>query len=90
VTLARLDGGHPHAGIIQGLPLPAGRDTLFARMIQFAARLNGPMLASGLAFWQLEGRQLLGAQRDSAHAYFASLLRPAEASGKGALWAARS
>jgi membrane glycosyltransferase len=26
---------------------------LFARMVQFAARLNGPMLSSGLAFWQL-------------------------------------
>ena len=60
VTLARLMEAHPHAGIIQGLPLPAGRDTLFARMIQFAARLNGPMLASGLAFWQLEGGNYWG------------------------------
>jgi membrane glycosyltransferase len=60
VTLARLMDAHPQAGIIQGLPLPAGRDTLFARMIQFAARLNGPMLSSGLAFWQLGGGNYWG------------------------------
>src|SRR5262249_49729004 len=35
------------------LPMPAGRETLFARLIQFAARLNSPMLASGLEYWQL-------------------------------------
>ncbi len=53
VTLARLMDAHPEVGIIQTAPLPAGRDTLFARMVQFAARLNGPMLSSGLAYWQL-------------------------------------
>jgi len=44
---------HPEAGIIQALPIPAGRETLFARLIQFAARLSSPMLSSGLAYWQL-------------------------------------
>ncbi len=53
VGLARLMDAHPQAGIIQALPLPAGRETLFARLIQFAARLSSPMLASGLAWWQL-------------------------------------
>ncbi len=53
VTLARLMDAHPEVGIIQTAPLPAGRDTLFARVVQFAARLNGPMLSSGLAYWQL-------------------------------------
>jgi membrane glycosyltransferase len=53
VDLARLMDAHPQAGIIQALPLPAGRETLFARLIQFAARLSSPMLASGLAWWQL-------------------------------------
>ncbi len=53
VTLAGLMDKHPEAGIIQALPMPAGRDTLFARLIQFAAHLNSPMLASGLAYWQL-------------------------------------
>jgi membrane glycosyltransferase len=53
VTLAGMMEAHPEAGIIQALPLPCGRDTLFARLIQFAARLNSPMLAAGLAWWQL-------------------------------------
>ena len=53
VTLASLMEKHPEAGIIQALPMPAGRETLFARLIQFAARLSSPMLASGLAYWQL-------------------------------------
>jgi membrane glycosyltransferase len=53
VTLARLMDAHPQVGIIQTAPLPVGRETLFARMVQFGARLNGPMLSAGLAFWQL-------------------------------------
>ncbi len=53
VSLAGLMDAHPEAGIIQALPTPAGRETLFARLIQFAARLNSLMLASGLAYWQL-------------------------------------
>jgi membrane glycosyltransferase len=53
VSLASLMDAHPRAGIIQTLPLLMGRETLFARLLQFAVRLNGPMFASGLAFWQL-------------------------------------
>jgi membrane glycosyltransferase len=53
VTLARAMEAHPKIGILQSLPLPAGLGTLFGRLIQFGARLQGPMLASGLAFWQL-------------------------------------
>jgi membrane glycosyltransferase len=52
VALARLMEAHPEIGILQTLPLPAGRETLFGRLIQFGARLQSPMLASGLAFWQ--------------------------------------
>ncbi|GAC1700460.1 MAG: hypothetical protein PVS2B3_12900 [Steroidobacteraceae bacterium] len=53
VTLARLMEAHPEIGILQSLPLPAGRETLFGRLIQFGSRLQSPMLTSGLAFWQL-------------------------------------
>ncbi len=53
VTLARVMDAHPEVGILQSLPLPVGRETLFGRLIQFGARLQGPMLARGLAFWQL-------------------------------------
>jgi membrane glycosyltransferase len=53
VTLARLMEAYPNIGILQSLPLPMGRTTLFGRLIQFGARLQSPMLASGLAFWNL-------------------------------------
>lgn len=53
VTLARLMEAHPRIGILQSLPLPMGRTTLFGRVIQFGARLQSPMLAAGLAYWTL-------------------------------------
>jgi membrane glycosyltransferase len=53
VTLAKLMEANPQAGLIQTLPAPAGRETIFARLQQFAARLNSPMLSSGLSWWQL-------------------------------------
>jgi membrane glycosyltransferase len=53
VSLAQVMDAHPEVGIVQTLPLLVGRETLFARLLQFAVRLNGPMFASGLAFWQL-------------------------------------
>jgi membrane glycosyltransferase len=53
VSLAQLMEVHPESGVIQALPLLAGRDTLFARLLQFAVRVCGPMFASGIAFWQL-------------------------------------
>jgi membrane glycosyltransferase len=53
VTLARAMEAHPRIGILQSLPLPFGRVTLFGRLIQFGSRLQSPMLSSGLAFWQL-------------------------------------
>jgi membrane glycosyltransferase len=53
VTLARAMETHPRIGILQSLPIPVGRMTLFGRLIQFGARLQSPMLSSGLAFWQL-------------------------------------
>ena len=53
VTLARLMEAHPEVGILQTLPLAAGRETLFGRVIQFGSRLQSPMLTSGLAYWQL-------------------------------------
>jgi membrane glycosyltransferase len=52
VTLARAMEAHPRIGILQTLPVPAGRETLFGRLIQFGSRLVSPMLSSGLAFWQ--------------------------------------
>ena len=53
VNLARLMEAYPRIGILQSLPLPALQETLFGRIVQFGARLQSPMLGSGLAFWQL-------------------------------------
>lgn len=41
----------PDAGIIQSLPLIINRNSLFARLQQFAARIYGPVIATGLAQW---------------------------------------
>jgi membrane glycosyltransferase len=53
VRLVRLMDDHPETGIMQTVPRMVGRETLFARMQQFASRAYGPMLAAGLRFWQL-------------------------------------
>ncbi len=53
VTLVRLANAHPDAGIIQTAPRATGRDTLFARIQQFATRMYGPLFTAGLHYWQL-------------------------------------
>lgn len=42
---------HPDVGLIQTLPVIVGANTLFARLQQFAARVYGPLIAHGLAWW---------------------------------------
>ncbi len=51
-TLIGLMDANPKVGIVQSVPYPVGRETLFARVQQFAARLYTPMLIEGLTFWQ--------------------------------------
>ncbi len=51
VSLAAAMEADPDAGIIQTLPLIINRNTMFARVQQFAARIYGPIIASGLAVW---------------------------------------
>ncbi len=51
VSLAAAMEGDPDAGIIQTLPLIINRNTLFARVQQFAARIYGPVIADGLSCW---------------------------------------
>jgi membrane glycosyltransferase len=52
-TLVRLMEANPTTGIIQTAPFAAGRETLYARVQQFAARVYGPLFTAGLHFWQL-------------------------------------
>lgn len=51
VHLAAAMEADPDAGIIQTLPLIINRNTLFARVQQFAARVYGPVIATGLSTW---------------------------------------
>ena len=53
VQLVATMEAHPDVGLIQTLPLVVNRNTLFARAQQFAARIYGPVIATGLAFWHL-------------------------------------
>ncbi|MDB5642293.1 MAG: glycosyl transferase 21 family protein, partial [Hyphomicrobiales bacterium] len=50
-SLAAAMEADPDSGIIQTLPLIINRNTMFARVQQFAARIYGPVIASGLAVW---------------------------------------
>jgi len=53
-TIVRLTAAmerDPDAGIIQSVPLIINRNTLFARIQQFAARITGPIIACGLSVW---------------------------------------
>ncbi len=51
IRLAAAMEADPDAGIIQSLPLIINRNTFFARLQQFAARVYGPVIATGLAMW---------------------------------------
>ncbi|HTH98613.1 MAG TPA: glucans biosynthesis glucosyltransferase MdoH, partial [Stellaceae bacterium] len=51
VALARMMEQNPEVGLIQTIPMPVNRETPFARILQFAARLYGPLMSSGLSYW---------------------------------------
>jgi len=52
VRLAALMEASPRTGIIQTHIVPAGRETLFARALQFSTRMTGAVLTMGTSFWQ--------------------------------------
>jgi membrane glycosyltransferase len=53
VRLVQLMEAHPAAGIIQTVAMPTGRDTLYARMQQFAHRVYAPLFSAGIHYWHL-------------------------------------
>ncbi|CAN5650502.1 hypothetical protein BH10PSE6_BH10PSE6_35560 [soil metagenome] len=53
VRLAALMEANPRTGLIQTHIVPAGRETLFARALQFSTRMTGAVLAMGTSFWQM-------------------------------------
>src|SRR3546814_10682372 len=52
VTLAAAMEADPRLGILQTVPVLAGRRGLYPRLLQFAGRIYGPVVARGLAAWQ--------------------------------------
>jgi len=51
ITLARRMEADPDAGLIQTIPQLINGTTLMARIQQFATRVYGPVVGSGLAWW---------------------------------------
>jgi membrane glycosyltransferase len=51
VRLAQMMEAAPHVGILQTTPTIVNRDSLFARMQQFASRVYGPLFSASLDFW---------------------------------------
>ncbi len=52
--------GNPHVGILQTQPVAVNRETLYARIQQFAQQLYGPLFSMGLRFWQLGDGHFIG------------------------------
>ncbi len=62
-TIGRLIGrmaAEPRVGMIQTIPYAVNRETLFARMTQFAMRLYTPLWAEGAVLWQGAGANYWG------------------------------
>jgi membrane glycosyltransferase len=53
VRLVHLMEADPAAGIIQTVAMPTGRDTLYARIQQFAHRAYAPLFTAGIHYWHL-------------------------------------
>ena len=53
VKMAQLMEANEHTGIIQAPPMCVNKHSLFARMQQFAGKVYGPIVAAGLAYWQV-------------------------------------
>jgi membrane glycosyltransferase len=52
INLVRMMERNPRVGIIQAPPLPVNRQTLFARLQQFAMHAYSSIFITGLNFWQ--------------------------------------
>lgn len=52
-SLVRMMEANDDAGIIQTGPHASGRETLYARIQQFATHVYGPLFMAGMHYWQL-------------------------------------
>lgn len=53
VEMVRTIEKYPRVALIQTFPAPVNRESLFARILQFAGGIYGKMFAAGLNYWQL-------------------------------------
>jgi membrane glycosyltransferase len=53
VRMVRMMEADPGSALIQAPPVPANRETLFARILQFASTAYGPVFTAGAGFWQI-------------------------------------
>ena len=83
--LVQLMEANPDAGIIQTAPMAVGRETLYARMQQFATRVYGPLFTAGLHFWQLGESHYWGHNAIIRIAPFMQHCALARLPGKGSL-----
>lgn len=60
VRMVRLMERNPRLGILQSTPLTVGKQSLLARVQQFASHAYGPMFAAGLHYWQIGDAQYWG------------------------------
>ncbi len=84
-ALVRLMEAHPDAGIVQTAPRACGHTTLHARMMQFGARVYGPIFTAGMHFWQLGESHYWGHNAIIRVAPFIAHCALAPLPGRGAL-----
>jgi membrane glycosyltransferase len=82
VRMAALMEANPRTGLIQTHIVPAGRETLFARALQFSSRLTGVVLSMGNSFWQMSEANYFGHNAILRVAAFADCCRLPVLSGK--------
>ena len=84
-ALVRIAEANPTCGIVQTAPRAAGRETMYARMQQFATDVYGPLFTAGLHFWQLGESHYWGHNAIIRVAPFMRYCALGRLPGKGAL-----
>jgi membrane glycosyltransferase len=60
VRMVRMMEANMDTALIQAPPVPVNRETLFARILQFASSAYGPIFTAGASFWQLDSSNFWG------------------------------
>ncbi|MEI6412829.1 MAG: glucans biosynthesis glucosyltransferase MdoH [Pseudomonadota bacterium] len=53
IQMVRVMENNPQVGLLQTPPLSVNKESLFARLLQFAGRVYSPLYTAGLNYWQL-------------------------------------